>query len=974
MIDQTTENEIKSNIDIVEVLSDFLDLKKEGQNYKCLSPFTSEKTPSFTVFPNKNNFKDFSSGLQGDAITFLREYQGFTYPEVLKYLAEKYNIPIQQLEVTDEQRKTYQENESMLIALANASQFFKDQLPNSPAEEYLKSRGIDGTMIERFSLGFAPDAWNHFSNHSQGKFSKHILLKAGLLSQKENSEHTYERFRNRLLFPIQSHTGKVLGFGARALDESKPKYLNSPDSIIYQKSKLLYGLFQAKQAIQKADNCFLVEGYTDVIALHQIDLENVVASCGTSLSFDQLRLISRFTKNITLLRDGDRAGQKATLSQINLILAAGLNISIVELPNQEDPDSYSKKVGKGKFKEYLNNHSHDFVKFILEKSGPLNKPAQKAETIRKIAYSLALVSDQTHQKLLIRDASQLLREGISFMSSEISKAKREIEKVEEDRRKAHGNKEVINFFSIQRGKYGWDIHINEQLFIRFLKDQGFRKFKRNQEIRFLRIQNNILTEHDLDDFKEFIKAYVASLPEIISKKTITAATEYDLSETIVKKRNDLLRTFIRQGETLINEAKLGWLPSFKGELLQDTKDATFFLFKNGFVEVKLQRIVEEGEHEVSIRLRKYEDLQAIKKYVWSQHIKGVDISILPKDEVAQSDFSVFLYNQSKYKKERLKGLMGVLGYLIHRYKNPSYPKVPIITDEGISFGEEGGSGKGLLFKALSYIRKVERIDGKKFNPRGDFAFQRITAETDIIFLDDVKENFDFKYLFSDSTEGVTVNPKGKPEFQLPFEESPKFAISTNYIIEGDSGSFKRRIIELEIYQHYSSKHEPVNDFGKLFFLDWTTQEWNQFYNLFFHAVVQYFHFFDKTYTPRIKTAGINITYKKFLQKTAQLLKVPKNQKEFIQDYVNWLQENLPLDERLPKKDLFNRFVNEFEDLKEAKLTQNPFTKWISEFARFNEWSIKTFRSNGKDYIQFTDETQVIDSSNGILENQSKIQF
>lgn len=426
---QKNIDEIKSRIDIVDVISDFINLKKSGQAYKALSPFTDEKTPSFFVVPSKGIYKCFSSGKGGDAISFIMEYDGLSYTEALKYLAGKYGIEIEEREITEEDIKAQNERESLFIILKYATDYFISNLRNSDEGKsvgltYFKNRGLTQEIIEKFELGYSLEAWDDLYKAAikQG-FGKDIIEKAGLIIKKE--EKVYDRFRGRVIFPIYNQTGKVIAFGARTLkkDTKQPKYVNSPETEIYHKSNVLYGLHMAKGPIRKADNCFLVEGYTDVISLHQVGIENVVSSSGTSLTEEQIRLVSRYSENITVLFDGDPAGIKASLRGIDMLLAGGQNVKAVVLPEGHDPDSYSKELGGYEFRKYLEENAHDFITFkinlfVNEAKGD---PVKKATTIRNIVESISQIPDPIKRTVYIKESSVLLDIDESVLMTELNK-------------------------------------------------------------------------------------------------------------------------------------------------------------------------------------------------------------------------------------------------------------------------------------------------------------------------------------------------------------------------------------------------------------------------------------------------------------------------------------------------------------------------------------------------------------------------
>ncbi|MBK5278186.1 MAG: DNA primase [Bacteroidia bacterium] len=430
MISRDTVEEIRNRIDIVDVISDFVSLKKSGQNYKALSPFANEKTPSFFVVPAKGIFKDFSSGKGGDAFTFVMEHEKLSYAETIKYLAKKYGVEIKEDRVTDENRAEQSEREGLYILMNFAKDYYKNLLTNSEAGRgvglsYFRERGFNDRTLEKFELGYALEGWENFSKDAVTKgYNKELLDKAGLVVKKDDGS-TYDRFRGRVIFPVHNMSGKVIAFGARMLgkDKNQPKYINSPETDIYHKSDVLYGLYQAKNAIRQHDTCYLVEGYTDVISLHQADVENVVSSSGTALTEGQIKLIRRFTENVTVLFDGDTAGIKAALRGIDLILKGGLNVRVVLFPDNEDPDSYSRKVGTTAFQKFLKENTKDFVSFKagLFAAEAAGDPIRKADSIKEIVTSISLIPDPVKRSVYIQETSNLLKISESVLLTELNK-------------------------------------------------------------------------------------------------------------------------------------------------------------------------------------------------------------------------------------------------------------------------------------------------------------------------------------------------------------------------------------------------------------------------------------------------------------------------------------------------------------------------------------------------------------------------
>lgn len=418
MISKETIEKVFDQARVEEVIGDFVQLKRSGSNMKGLSPFVNEKSPSFMVSPVKQIWKDFSSGKGGNSVTFLMEHEHFTYPEAIKYLANKYGIEVEETIVSNEDIEQANEKESMYLVSEFARDYFHKTMLNTDEGQaiglsYFKERGFSKETIEKFQLGYSPDIWDAFTKEALGKAYKlEYLEKTGLTIVKQEDEKTFDRFKGRVMFPIQSMSGRVLGFGGRILtnDKKAAKYLNSPESEIYHKSKVLYGIFQAKQAIAKQDNCYLVEGYTDVIQFNQSGIENVVASSGTALTPDQIRLVNRLTNNITVLFDGDAAGLRASIRGIDLILEAGMNVKVCSFPDGEDPDSFAKNNSYEVLKQYLDENSKDFIQFkadLLVKEAN-NDPIKKAELIRDMVQSISKISDQIKREVYIKECSRIM--------------------------------------------------------------------------------------------------------------------------------------------------------------------------------------------------------------------------------------------------------------------------------------------------------------------------------------------------------------------------------------------------------------------------------------------------------------------------------------------------------------------------------------------------------------------------------------
>nr|WP_315186142.1 DNA primase [uncultured Flavobacterium sp.] len=448
MISKATIDTVFETARVEEVIGDFVQLKRAGSNFKGLSPFSDERSPSFMVSPVKQIWKDFSSGKGGNSVAFLMEHEHFTYPEAIRYLAKKYNIEIEETEQTDEEKAITDVRESMYLVSEFAKTYFQNILLNTEEGKaigysYFKERSFTNETIKKFGLGYSPETWDAFTKEALGKgYKLEFLESTGLTIPRE--DRPFDRFKGRVMFPIQSMSGRVLGFGGRILtnDKKAAKYLNSPESDIYHKSKVLYGIFQAKQSIAKQNNCYLVEGYTDVIQFNQSGIENVVASSGTALTPDQIRLINRLTKNITVLFDGDAAGLRASIRGIDLILEEGMNVKVCTFPDGEDPDSFARKTSYDDLVAYLENNTKDFIQFkaSLLMNEAKNDPIKKADLIRDMVFSISKIPDRIQREIYIQECSRIMDISeqvlVSTLAQLVKKDVAEIDKKQKQDQKA----------------------------------------------------------------------------------------------------------------------------------------------------------------------------------------------------------------------------------------------------------------------------------------------------------------------------------------------------------------------------------------------------------------------------------------------------------------------------------------------------------------------------------------------------------
>jgi len=432
MIDHATIERIIDAAEISDVISDFVTLRKRGVNMLGMCPFHNEKTPSFTVSPAKGIFKCFGCGKAGNSVNFIMEHESLTYPEALKWLAKKYHIDVIEHEDSEEQKQLNDERESLMIVSGFAQKYFTKFLwdeneGRTIGLSYFRERSFRDDILKKFEVGYAPDGKTPFTDAAQKEGYKiDFLEKTGLTIKRD--EWVRDRFAGRVMFPIHNLAGRVIAFGGRILkdDKNTAKYLNSPESEIYHKSKVVYGIFQAKREISKTDRCYLVEGYTDVLSMHQAGIENVVASSGTALTVDQIRLIKRFTPNVTIIYDGDEAGIKASLRGIDLVLEEGMNVKVLLLPTGEDPDSFAKKMGASGYLNYIKENETDFIQFktrLLLKSTE-NDPIAKARLITEVIRSVAVIPDTIIRSVYIKECSNLLDVNEEILYNEVQKQKR----------------------------------------------------------------------------------------------------------------------------------------------------------------------------------------------------------------------------------------------------------------------------------------------------------------------------------------------------------------------------------------------------------------------------------------------------------------------------------------------------------------------------------------------------------------------
>lgn len=572
MITQSSIEEIMNRTDIIDVVGEFVKLKKRGANYLGLCPFHGEKTPSFTVSPTKEIYKCFGCGKSGNAVTFLMEHEKYSYVEALRWLAQRYNIAIEETEVSDDVKQQLQVADSLYIINSFAEKYFSEQLwqteeGNNIALTYLIERGFNKTTLKKFQVGYSPNVYDAFTQRAlKAQYNPDLLIKAGLVAKNQHNDQLRDNYKGRIIFPVHNLTGKVIGFGARIIGkaENTPKYINTPENEIYVKSKILYGSYFARQAINKENECLLVEGYTDVISLAQAGVDNVVASGGTSLTIEQLRLIKKYTNNLTIIYDGDSAGIKAAMRGLDMALEEALNVKLVLIPDGEDPDSYVKKVGEKKFKDFIQENKKDFIFFQLEvflkeAGNDINK---KNDAVNKIAETISKINkaeDFTKQQEYVRQCASLMNIDEGGLTNLVNKYTRnQISKIEknfafEQQKKEQESKEILSsdYFQV-------DDLIQEKNLLRVLLEYGLNEttsgntvadlifsvleifpLHHKDYIRLFELYKKQYEQGMLPTTKTIMYAQDADLSRLVADVTIFP---YELSDNWEKKSNEHIFT------------------------------------------------------------------------------------------------------------------------------------------------------------------------------------------------------------------------------------------------------------------------------------------------------------------------------------------------------------------------------------------------------------------------------------------------
>lgn len=890
MISTDVKNLITKSVHIEEVISDFLTLKKRGSSLIGNCPFHNERTPSFTVNPAKGFYKCFGCGASGDAIQFVMEHESFTFPEAMRYLANKYNVPLQEDSTPEE--NSHREN--LFSVTTFAQKFYQDYLWSSQdGLEYLRNRGFTDQIIKKFHLGLAPDKWHSLmeaSNHSQ-----ELLEKTGLIVNNDNK--VYDRFRDRIIFPIHNLTGRTVAFGARVLvtDTKTPKYLNSPETEIYHKSKNLYGISQAKRAISTHDSCFLVEGYTDVLSLHQAGIENVVASSGTALTVEQIRLIKRYTSNITILYDGDPAGIKASLRGIDLILEEGMNVRVVLFPDGEDPDSYAKRVSTEDLKTFLRDEAVDFITFktnlLLADTG--TDPIKKSALIRDIVESISKVPDEIDRLSYIQHSAKLMKISQVVLLDGVKRLLTVHDAVPVQAIEAEPADDTDSFFETVNYKPV----LNRTKYLEFLQGKGIYQYRINKEgaTILIIIRDNIVERIDKVDIGIIIKDHLSNEPFFYE-------------------------AFLRGADSYLSDSLLRFLEVKTIHWNKDKRDTSWLYFSNTAVLCSKD----------NPKCVPYSD---IPNFIWKSQILPREFTYLDNTlDYEDSTFPRFISAITGGDNDKNIALITVIGYLIHAFRDPTKPSAILLTDEILSDNPHGGTGKGIFTKALQYFRIHQDYDGKSFSFDRNFLWQGISFDTQIVVIDDIPKSFPFERLFSVLTNGIQVENKNSKTFYIPFQDSPKFIISANSAIKGEGNSHERRKLEIEFSNFFHRDNTPKDYFGHQLFDDWNSEQWVQFDNFMLTCMQVYFQ------KGLIYPKSINIELKKLHANTSS-------------EFIEWAEANIFPEMMISKREFYDRFIDACPNQKRFTSSVR-FYSFVESYASFYKLNLKSTKLNGVHIFKF----------------------
>ena len=635
MISQNTIQQILSRIDIVEIVGGFIKLKKRGANYLGLCPFHGEKTPSFTVSPSKEIYKCFGCGRSGNTISFLMEHEKYSYAESLRWLANKYNVDIEETETSPEYKQQQQVADSLFVINSFAQKYFSENLFTNDEGQavglsYLKERGFREETIKKFQLGYCLEQRDAFAQEAiKNQFNSELLVKSGLVVLRD--ERLIDNYRGRVIFPIQNHTGKIIGFGARIIktNDRSPKYINTPENEIYIKSKILYGSYLARLAIDKNDECLLVEGYTDVVSLHQAGIENVVASGGTSLTPDQLRLVKKYTNNLTIIYDGDAAGVKAAIRGLDLALEEGLNVKLVLIPDKEDPDSYVNKVGATAFIDFINNNKKDVVLFQLEVAlkDAGNDSVKKSAVVNQVAETISKINkaeDFTKQQDYIKQCAELLKIDENGLNTLVNKFIRErIGKQEnkfiaaENNNLEQGNQQPVSNTDEESFNLLFKDEMQERAMVRSLLEFGLKQWDDDKRVADYIFEESV--DHDMFDNKSLLRlinSYKVWYDEGIEPTAKNFLYHEDLE----------LSTLVVSIMDMSHELSPNWKDHYEGKIL--TRDDLYkeeVISSLNYLKLrKIKRMIDMNQRDMEKPHNSDEQLTLLQTH---QHLKNMEMQL-----------------------------------------------------------------------------------------------------------------------------------------------------------------------------------------------------------------------------------------------------------------------------------------------------------------------------------------------------------
>lgn len=959
MISDHSKDRILEAAQIEDVVGHFVTLKKRGVSYEACCPFHEEKTPSFKVTPSKGIYKCFGCGKAGDAVSFVMEHEALNFPEALRWLADRYHITIE--EETPESKERQVQKEKLYEALQFAQEYYAAYLvpvvtePACPepvervenghstgtgaaaveenehrkaALERLLGLRYDKDIIENFGLGLSPAGKDIFTKKALKKgFDKEVLVKAGLT--RDAGSRLYDIFQNRLMFPIYLPTGKIAGFGARRLTDkaqagaAAAKYINSGESPVYDKSRVLYGLSHAKQAIRKAGFAFLVEGYTDVISFHRIGVDNTVASCGTSLTEQQLIRLKQYTSTVVICYDKDEAGQKNTEKAISLALAAGFSVRVAILEGDlddkggaQDPDSFTRCFAyESDAKAWLLNkdHQQSFLSFLVSRAKPDELSAEEGLfKCREILEQVVKVPDEALRSIYMKELAGEF-DGIDqkLIEKEIRKLlpKEDTEKgyIEEE-----GAERKIKFWYNYMMKGRELTSINSRRYLLYLEGEGYHKIEASEgSYEIVRIQDNLVEQTPIEALNDHTRNYLQRLKE-------------DKAE----------EAFIDTGK-IQQKAFLMLLRKKELSLLRDTQDEGHIFFNNCYWHITADDITPKP----------YSTLD--KQHLWRSQKINRDVELMPVEKFHDFDFYDFIWKIAGENAEKLASILSSLGYLAHGYKNPSVTKAVLAVDGRISFDGKkmGRTGKSLTFKSLRYVVPYAGIPGKGFDPKkNSFPYETIKLGTRVAHLIDVERRFDFEQLYNNLTEDMLVNKKNTRAFLIPFEDSPKFVLDTNFTLknEGDSDDDRQHILEFAPY--FSAERKPIHVYKHPFFSpQWSDTDWNFFYSVYAFAIQTY-----------LQEGLIKFPLESYhVRQMYDDLGLPLV--EFLEDV--FAAEKLPVD-KANKDELYEDFKKRNSPDYDKNFSKNQFTRKLKKYCEYKNYHYnrhadndsKRDYQNGVDYV------------------------